>query len=400
MGKARILAPWVGELDRSAVYSTCSRIVDRQFVLGEVEKDMFVTLMRMYEDFCGVHVLASCCMSNHVHILLEVPPRPAEGISDEEILRRYRRVQSADSVALLEMQLVKYKEAQMDGSLTDEGLAAYEELREKCMRRMWDMGEFMKTLKQRFSRWFNKEHGRVGTLWESRYHSSLVEDGETAMVVAAYIDLNPVRAGMLATGACTPSRSSAGACTPSRSSAGSARSAGDPKDYRWSSYGAAMAGDKAARAGIARVVQMCDTEWDERGETVAASDLEHYGWRSIAGRYRVFLYESGRAPGESDLAQAQQGAKRNRRKGFSDEEIEEVRARAGELSVAAKLLTRSRYFVDGAVIGSKGFVNGVIAKLNGAGYWAKPRVTGASRVTRYKKDDAAVSGSVWSMRRL
>jgi len=376
MARARILAPWVGEVERSAVYSICSRVVERRFYFEDEEREMFVKLMRMYETFCGVHVLSYCVMSNHFHILLEVPARPVGGISDEEILRRFRVVQSADSVAVLERQFEVYQKAQLDGSLTDEGLAAYEALREKCMRRMWDMGEFMRSVKQRFSRWFNKSHSRRGTLWEDRYHSSLVEDGYAAMVVAGYVDLNPVRAGMV----------------------------GDPKEYRWSNYGAAVAGDKAARAGIARVVQMCDTEWSERGETVADADLEHYGWRSIAGRYRVFLYESGRAPGEGDLARAQQGKKRSRRKGFSDEEIEKERERGGELSPAAKLLVRSRYFVDGAVLGSKGFVNGVIGKLNEAGYWPKPRVTGACRVSRFGRDDggggAGVKSGVWSLRRL
>ena len=55
----------------------------------------------------------------------------------------------------------------------------------------------MKTLPQRFTRWFNRTHQRSGTLWEERYKSVIVESGIAARTMAASIDLNPVRAGMV-----------------------------------------------------------------------------------------------------------------------------------------------------------------------------------------------------------
>ncbi len=49
---------------------------------------------------------------------------------------------------------------------------------------------------QRFSQWFNRRHDRVGRLWESRFKSVLLEGSrETLIKVAAYVDLNAVRAG-------------------------------------------------------------------------------------------------------------------------------------------------------------------------------------------------------------
>jgi len=86
----------------------------------------------------------------------------------------------------------------------------------------------MKLLKQRFTQWYNGRTGRKGTLWEERFKSVLVEGiGQGLRAMAAYIDLNPVRAGLVT----------------------------DPKDYRWSGYGEAMAGNKRARLGLQRVVQ-------------------------------------------------------------------------------------------------------------------------------------------------
>ena len=93
--------------------------------------------------------------------------------------------------------------------------------------RMWDVSAFMKLLKQRFTQWFNGRTGRKGTLWEDRFKSVLVDGaGLSLATMAAYIDLNPVRAGLV----------------------------NDPKDYRWCGYGEAVAGQRLARTGLCRIL--------------------------------------------------------------------------------------------------------------------------------------------------
>ena len=94
---------------------------------------------------------------------------------------------------------------------------------------MHNLSEFMKTLLQRFTRWFNRTHKRSGTLWEERHKSVIVESGIAARTTAAYIDLSPMRAGTVE----------------------------DPAEYRWSSYGEAVGGGpkgsgKKTRAGLVR----------------------------------------------------------------------------------------------------------------------------------------------------
>jgi hypothetical protein len=95
----------------------------------------------------------------------------------------------------------------------------------------------MKTLLQRFTRWHNKRSDRSGNLWEETFKSVVVEDGLASRTMAAYIDLNPVRAGMVA----------------------------DPAEYRWSSDGEAMgatgrSGAKA-KAGLVRAI-MAAKGWE------------------------------------------------------------------------------------------------------------------------------------------
>ena len=62
-----------------AIYHVVSRVVDRQFVFGSKEKEHLRLLLRMYERFSGCHILSYCLMSNHIHVLLEVPPGCEKG---------------------------------------------------------------------------------------------------------------------------------------------------------------------------------------------------------------------------------------------------------------------------------------------------------------------------------
>ena len=55
----------------------------------------------------------------------------------------------------------------------------------------------MKEIKQGFSRFYNKKHGRKGFFWSERFKSVIVDNGKTLINCLAYIDLNPVRAGIV-----------------------------------------------------------------------------------------------------------------------------------------------------------------------------------------------------------
>lgn len=66
----------------------------------------------------------------------------------------------------------------------------------------------MQAVGRRYVRYFNALHHRTGTLWEGRYKSTLIQTDRYLLACMAYLDLNPVRAGMV----------------------------GDPKQYAWSSH--------------------------------------------------------------------------------------------------------------------------------------------------------------------
>ena len=84
---------------KPVVFHCLSRVVDRRFVFGDAEREHFRMFMRMYENFSGCRFLSYCVMSNHFHLMLEVPPMSAAGISDGELLKRLSAINSEAFVA-------------------------------------------------------------------------------------------------------------------------------------------------------------------------------------------------------------------------------------------------------------------------------------------------------------
>jgi REP element-mobilizing transposase RayT len=172
-------------------YHIISRVVDRRFILGDEEREHFVVLMRKLEAFLGLRVVTYVVMSNHFHLLVEEPDREQLPAMDREtLLQRLGYLYKQSTVDAVREELDR---------AAGSGEAGWErQIIERYQRRMGDISIFMKELKQRFSQWYNRSKGRKGTLWEERYKSVLVEGDEKAlMTVAAYIDLNPLRADMV-----------------------------------------------------------------------------------------------------------------------------------------------------------------------------------------------------------
>lgn len=285
-----------------AYYHCVSRVVDRSFRLHEEEREMFVRLMRMYERLCQVRVVTYCVLSNHFHVLVEVPRRPDVLPGQEEVLRI---VQSAFGKSVAWQARAELEHFRKIGAHTEA-----DAILDGWRNRMWDISMFMKSLKQRFTLWFNKKHQRKGTLWEERYRSTLVEGGGAVLAMtAAYVDLNPVRAKL----------------------------ASDPKDYRWCGYAEAVAGGRLARSGV---------------ELVAKAQLE--GRKADGGlleHYRCLLFTWGTTPKVNA-----KGAKKGK---ICEKDYHRVLQQGGRLSVAEALRCRVRYFTDGAVIGTRSFVDSI-----------------------------------------
>lgn len=123
--------------------------------------------------------------------------------------------------------------------------------------------------------------------------------------MAAYIDLNCVRAGLVV----------------------------DPVDYRFCGYAEAVAGSEAAQAGIRSIMGKAD-------------------WAGAQAQYRETLFGTGATPREYAAE-------------IPPEELKRVISTGGKLPLAQVLRCRIRYFTDGAVLGSKAYVATQLAQHPG-----------------------------------
>ena len=122
---------------------------NRQVVFAEEEDfKYYLDTLRYWKTVFGVKIYGYCLMTNHIHLVVEPP----------------------DEVAML--------------------------------------SRLMKRLAGRQTRYMNRLEGRRGTLWESRYKSSPIQTDDYLLACCRYVELNPVRAHMVAS----------------------------PQDYQWSSY--------------------------------------------------------------------------------------------------------------------------------------------------------------------
>ena len=297
-----------------------SRVVDRRFYFGDAEKTQFVKFLREYERACGVRILTYCILSNHFHLLIDVPRRPENLPEDSELFEMISGLTGVAGKAaqLFRENLLKHR-SKGESELADL-------LKARWCRRMWDLGTFMKLLKQRFSSWFNRTHNREGTLWEDRYRSHLV-DGEvrsTAMV-AAYIDLNPIRAGIVT-------------C---------------PHQYKFSGFAEAVIGGDTARKNLhpiaSSILRKAETELTDQQVLDAYKDV-------LGSRLEKSLRKH--AEERHELLQKLKN---------------KVLLPAGEF-----LKLRVRYFEGGIAFGSKEFVESIFARNRG--FFGPKRKTGARRI--------------------
>ncbi|MGV7224489.1 MAG: transposase [Nitrospinales bacterium] len=263
--------------DETTVYHVMSRTALGGFPLGDVEKDFMLDLIRRYAALYLVEILGFCLMGNHFHLLVKMFPEYK--FTDEDIKNRFV------------------------GFYGDDRAFAYGQvpsLREKLS----NLSEFVREIKVGFARYYNRRYNRRGYFWGDRFKSVIVEKGETLINCLAYIDLNPLRAGLV----------------------------DRPEEYRWNSLGYHM------QTGNKDNFLSLDFGLQEFGVLEAKQGLRGY---------RRYVYEAG-AIDRSEIGQ---------RKVIKEAVVEKERKKEFKISRVDRFQYRTRYFTDSGIIGTKEFVS-------------------------------------------
>jgi hypothetical protein len=168
----------------------------------------------------------------------------------------------------------------------------------------------MREIKVNLARFYNRRHGRRGYFWGDRFKSVIVENGATLINCLAYIDLNPLRAGLVER----------------------------PEQYRWNSLGYHI------QTGNEGNFLSLDFGLIEFGVLSAQERLKHY---------RRYVYEAGA------LSRPEKGSISV----IEDKIVEKERRREFEISKSDRFRYRTRYFTDSGIIGSKEFVSAIYQRF-------------------------------------
>jgi len=265
---------------RPTVYHVISRTALPGLPLGDVEKDRLLDIIRYFSKIYFVDILGFTIMGNHWHLAVKVYPMEYAG--RDEVKERFTNRYGDDACF---------------------GDKEYE----KFSKKWTDLSEFVREVKQTFSRYFNKRHNRRGFFWGERFKSLIVEEGLTLVNLLAYIDLNPIRAGIVKR----------------------------PEEYKWCSLGYHI---QTRNKDDLLSVDFGMQEWNE------------FDPKEIVHKYRQFIYETG-------AVDAGKGAT------IDPKIIKKEQKKKYKISRVDRFRYRCRYFNDAGIIGSKAFVGEVFDQV-------------------------------------
>ncbi|EFI33148.1 protein of unknown function DUF1568 [Desulfonatronospira thiodismutans ASO3-1] len=266
--------------DQATVYHVISRTALSGLPIKDTDKDYLLGLIKRLSRLYFVDVLGFAVMGNHFHLVARM--HPEDEISNSDIIKRWQKYYG-DEAQVPTDRMVEVK------------------------KRLCSLGAYVKDIKQNFTRYYNKKHRRQGFFWGGRFKSMIVQEGSTLVNLLAYVDLNPIRAGIVK----------------------------KPEDYRWSSLGYhTQTGNKDGLLDIDFGLK----EWNELDP------------KEIVRKYRQFVYETGAVDAGKGKTIDQKVVEKARKKGYKISRVERFRYRC-------------RYFTDSGVIGGKDFVQEVFDQV-------------------------------------
>ncbi|WP_379945847.1 transposase [Dyella flava] len=182
--------------EAAGFFHCVSRCVRRAFLCGEDaysgrsyehRRAWVEERLLMLAECFAVGLYAYAVMSNHVHVVLHVDPQAANDWSDEEVAERWVRLFPVYVDEVIDERLCLEKAQRLQGD---------PERMVELRRRLGSLSWFMRCLNESIARQANREDGCTGRFWEGRFKCQALLDEQAVLACMAYVDLNPIRAGM------------------------------------------------------------------------------------------------------------------------------------------------------------------------------------------------------------
>jgi REP element-mobilizing transposase RayT len=156
----------------------------------EHRRQWIVNRIKILSSIFAIDLCAYAVMSNHYHLVIRVNSEQAKHWSDQEVAQRWTKLFS-------EPMLVKPFLAGMCLGTAEQARVA--SLISTWRQRLADLSWYMRCLNEPIARMANKEDDCTGRFWEGRFTSQALLDERALLACMAYVDLNPIRAGLAET---------------------------------------------------------------------------------------------------------------------------------------------------------------------------------------------------------
>ncbi|NHO68550.1 transposase [Aestuariicella hydrocarbonica] len=178
-------------------YHCLSRCVRRAFLCGtdsvngqsyEHRRQWVEERIRLLSSLFAIDICAYAVMSNHYHIVVKL--NSSESWTDTDVLDRWLTLYKGPLL------VQRYRQGEV---LSAAEKTTVSDIIEVWRQRLQSLSWFMKSLNEPIARMANAEDHCSGHFWESRFKSQALLTEEALLTCMAYVDLNPIRAGMAST---------------------------------------------------------------------------------------------------------------------------------------------------------------------------------------------------------
>ncbi len=177
------------DLQSTPYYHCISRCVRRAYLCGDDaltgknfdhRKQWLIDRMKTLARVFAIDICSYSTMSNHFHLVLRIDAERGRLLSDEEVVEHYAGV-----FPKAVKKLKKVSESQRQRLIS------------MWRERLWNLSWYMRCLNEAIARRANREDECSGRFWEGRFRSQALLDEGALLTCMSYVDLNPIRAGIV-----------------------------------------------------------------------------------------------------------------------------------------------------------------------------------------------------------